>query len=153
MGMSYLRHGLVVNVDQFPRVGVDLQCAVEAERGFDVVCAYMVLASHLSFLASEKHTLLHHTLSLSNLLHEVGLNLLWVLGEALLVCLRHSFTDSLLLRCTLVLSLLLCSALCALALLFQCSAEFWVISAPVIEVDGVCEEACDDGADADGDNG
>ena len=27
---SYLGHRLVVDVDQFPRVGVDLQCAVEA---------------------------------------------------------------------------------------------------------------------------
>jgi hypothetical protein len=31
---------LVVDVDEFTGVRVDLQCAVEAQRGLDVVCAY-----------------------------------------------------------------------------------------------------------------
>lgn len=99
-----------------------------------------------------QHTLLYHALSLRDLLHKVGLNLLGVLGEALLVCLRHSVADGLLLLCALVLGLLLCGALGALALLLQGLAELGVVSALVVEVDGVCEEACDDGADADGDD-
>jgi hypothetical protein len=37
--VTYLGHRLVVDVDEFPRVGVDLQRAVEAQRGLDVVCA------------------------------------------------------------------------------------------------------------------
>lgn len=41
---THLRHCLVVDVDQFPRVGVDLQRAVEAQRGLDVVCAWTVSA-------------------------------------------------------------------------------------------------------------
>lgn len=36
---THLGHRLVVDVDQLPGVGVDLEGAVEAQRGLDVVCA------------------------------------------------------------------------------------------------------------------
>ena len=36
---TYLGDRLVVDVDQLPGVGVDLERAVEAQRGLDVICA------------------------------------------------------------------------------------------------------------------
>jgi hypothetical protein len=41
---AYLGDSLVVNVDQFSRVGVDLQCAVEAQSSFDVIGAYSMIS-------------------------------------------------------------------------------------------------------------
>lgn len=39
LGCTYLGDCLVVDVDELPRVGVDLERAVEAQRCLDVVCA------------------------------------------------------------------------------------------------------------------
>src|SRR5690242_578884 len=100
-----------------------------------------------------RRTLLHHALALRNLLHEVGLNLLRVLGEALLVGQGDGLADGLFLLGALVLGLLLGGALGALALLLERAAEVGVAAALVVKVDGVGEQAGDEGADAEGDDG
>jgi hypothetical protein len=44
-GGTHLGYRLVVNVDQLSWVRVDLQCAVEAQCGFDVICACVTVST------------------------------------------------------------------------------------------------------------
>ena len=156
-GHAYLGHCLVVDVDKLSGVRVDLESAVEAESGLDGVCACATVSEATKntrhFVIQRSRTRLYHALSLRDLLHEVCLNLLRVLGEALLVRTLDRFPDGLLLLLSVGLGLLLHGAGLALRFLLQLLAELGIGPSLVVEVKGIGGEAGDDSAHADGGDG
>lgn len=111
--MSHLWHCLVVDVDEFSWLRVDLEGLVEAEGGIDGVGAWR--DGWLVWVAESRHvcigdgfplllhvagrglTILAHLLSSCDFGHEVLLSLFRVLGEALIVGLVDGAADALLL--------------------------------------------------------
>lgn len=121
---SYLGDSLVVDVDQVTRGGVDLESFVEAEGGLE----------SLGGVGGEGLTDL-------NLLEEVGLLLLRVVGEALGLGFVYGEVDGLLLGLGIDEGLLLCAASLAAVVAAQFPPELGAAAATVVEVDGVgCEE-------------
>lgn len=146
---NLLGDGLVVNGDQVLRLGVDLEGLVEGESGLNLARACCIYYQHfiqwslvpspgLSAAAGVViRTILAQSFTGSDLVHEVGLLLLKIGGEALLLGALHDLLDHLTLLSTLGLDLLLHGLGEALVVALQGFAELGIGLSLVIEVGSV----------------